>query len=69
VATNLLLEAIQATQSIEGQKLIDYLHKTQFNTALGPIRFDEKGDVLAPPYVFWQVQNGKFVQIQELKKP
>jgi branched-chain amino acid transport system substrate-binding protein len=69
VATNILLEAIQATQSTEGQKLIDYLHKTQFNTALGPIRFDEKGDVLAPPYVFWQVQNGKFVQIQELKKP
>jgi branched-chain amino acid transport system substrate-binding protein len=68
VATHILLEAIQATGSTDGQKLADYIRKTPFNTALGLIRFDEKGDVKAPPYVFWQVQDGKFVQVQELKK-
>jgi len=68
VATNILLESIQATKSTDGKKLADYIHKTKFNTALGPIQFDEKGDVLESPYVFWQVQNGKFVQVQELKK-
>jgi branched-chain amino acid transport system substrate-binding protein len=68
VATNILLEAIKGTNSTDGNKLIDYIHKTKFNTALGPIQFDEKGDVLESPYVFWQVKNGKFVQVQELKK-
>jgi len=68
VATNVLLEAIQATGSTEGKKLLDYIHQTRFNTASGPIQFDEKGDLTEAPFVFWQVQNGKFVQIQELKK-
>ena len=38
VATNILLESIQATNSTDGKKLIDYLHKIRFNTALGPIQ-------------------------------
>lgn len=68
VAANILLEAIQATGSTDGKKLSDYIHKTQFNTAAGPIQFDEKGDLVEAPFVVWQVQNGKFVQIQEFRK-
>jgi branched-chain amino acid transport system substrate-binding protein len=67
-AANILLEAIQATKSTDGKELIEHIRKTKHNTALGPIQFDEKGDVLESPYVFWQVKDGKFVQVQELKK-
>ncbi|HWP49477.1 MAG TPA: branched-chain amino acid ABC transporter substrate-binding protein [Candidatus Limnocylindrales bacterium] len=68
VAANILLEAIQATGSTDGKKLSDFIHKTRFNTAAGSIQFDEKGDLVEAPFVVWQVQNGKFVQIQEFRK-
>jgi len=67
-ATNILLQAIQATGSTDGKKLADYIHNTKFDTALGPVQFDEKGDVLQPFFVFWQVKNGKFIQVQELRR-
>jgi branched-chain amino acid transport system substrate-binding protein len=68
VAANILLEAIQATGGTDGKKLAEYIRKTPFNTVSGLIRYDEKGDLLEAPFVFWQVQNGEFVQVQELRK-
>lgn len=64
VALGLLLRAIEATQSTRGPLLAEYLRKTKFETALGPIQFDSKGDVLESPYVFWEVRGGKFVQVR-----
>jgi branched-chain amino acid transport system substrate-binding protein len=64
VATNMLLEAIAATGSTDGRKVADYIRKSKWNTALGPIRFDEKGDVLVAPFVVWEVKGGKFVEVK-----
>jgi branched-chain amino acid transport system substrate-binding protein len=64
VAATLLLEAIAATHSTDGVKIADYIRKTKWKTALGPIQFDRKGDVLVSPYVVWEVKDGKFVELQ-----
>ena len=63
-AANILLEAIAATKSTDGPKLAEYIRKTKWNTALGPIRFDKKGDVLESPFVVWEVKHGKFVEVK-----
>lgn len=63
VATNILLSAIKDSGSLNPSVIIKYLHSHSFNTALGTIQFDSKGDVVHSPYVVWQVQNGKFVQL------
>jgi len=64
VAANMLLDTIAATKSTDGPKLAEHIRKTKWKTALGPIQFDKKGDVLVSPYVVWEVKNGKFVQVK-----
>jgi branched-chain amino acid transport system substrate-binding protein len=64
VAANILLDAIAATKSTDAPKIADYIRKTKWNTALGPIQFDKKGDVLVSPYVVWEVKDGKFVELK-----
>src|SRR5574337_1538185 len=64
VAATLLFEAIAATRSTDGSMIADHIRRTKWKTALGPIQFDKKGDVLVSPYVVWEVKNGKFVELQ-----
>ena len=63
VATNLILNAIQATGSTKGAKLSAHLRSKPWNTSLGKLQFNKKGDVLESPYVLWRVKGAKFVQI------
>lgn len=65
-ATNILFTAVKAAGSTDGKKISGKLHSLPFNGALGTIRFDEKGDVMASPYVVWITKNGKF---EEYWKP
>jgi branched-chain amino acid transport system substrate-binding protein len=64
VAANMLLDTIAATKSTDGAKIADHIRKTKWNTALGPIQFDKKGDVLVSPFVVWEVKDGKFVEVK-----
>jgi branched-chain amino acid transport system substrate-binding protein len=64
VAANMLLDTIAATKSTDGPKLAEHIRKTKWKTALGPIQFDKKGDVLVSPFVVWEVKGGKFVQVK-----
>jgi branched-chain amino acid transport system substrate-binding protein len=61
-AANILLAAVKEAGSTEGKPVIDMLHSMEFQGALGKIRFDEKGDVTAAPYVIWVTKGGKFVE-------
>jgi branched-chain amino acid transport system substrate-binding protein len=64
VAANMLLDTIAATKSTDGPKLANHIRKTKWKTALGPIQFDKKGDVLVSPFVVWEVKGGKFVEVK-----
>ena len=63
VAANLILNSIQATGSTKGAKLAAHLRSKAWNTSLGKLQFNKKGDVLESPYVLWQVKGSKFVEI------
>jgi branched-chain amino acid transport system substrate-binding protein len=63
VAGVLLFEAIASTGSTDSVIIADYIKRTKWKTALGPIQFDKKGDVLVSPYIVWEVRDGKFVEL------
>ena len=61
-ATNILLTAIKEAQSTQGDLIAGKLRAMEFDTALGRISFDAKGDVTVAPYVIWITRDGKFVE-------
>lgn len=63
-AANIVLTAIRETRTTDGNKVAEYISKTNFHGAFGDISFDKNGDVTKAPYVIWQVKDGKFRQIQ-----
>jgi len=61
-AGNILLTAIKEAGSTDGKAITDKLHSMEFTGAVGKIKFDQKGDVTAAPYVVWLTKGGKFVE-------
>ncbi|MBS1126501.1 MAG: livK [Nitrospirae bacterium] len=61
-AANIMLTAIKEANTTEGKLIMDKLHSMEFSGALGTIKFNEKGDVTAAPYVIWVTKDGKFVE-------
>jgi branched-chain amino acid transport system substrate-binding protein len=53
-------DAVNKSKSLETDKAIAALHAGTFETVLGPIGFDAKGDVTAPGYVFYEWKGGKY---------
>ena len=45
-----------------GFGLARFLQRHEFETVLGKIGFDEKGDITAPSFVWYVWQNGEYVQ-------
>lgn len=63
-AANVLLEAIRRAGAAGGDSLVKVLRAETFSGALGDIRFDAKGDIMAAPYVVWTVKGGEFVTLK-----
>lgn len=63
VAANMILSSIQATNSVKGSEVAAHIRSREWQTALGKMQFDKKGDVLESPYVLWRVKGGKFVEL------
>ena len=53
-------QAANAAKSIEGAKVDAALHKDEFKTVIGDIRFDKKGDPNAEPYIVYIWKGGKY---------
>ena len=53
-------QAVEKTGTTDTNKVIAALHSNQFDTVLGKIGFDSKGDVTAPGYVFYEWKNGQY---------
>jgi branched-chain amino acid transport system substrate-binding protein len=66
VAVNILLDATKETGTDDGKAVIGKLRARDFATALGKIRFNEKGDVSESLYIVWITRSGKF---EEFWKP
>ncbi len=53
-------QAAEKAGTTDTAKLIKALRTNQFETVLGTIGFDKKGDVTAPGYVFYEWKDGKY---------
>jgi branched-chain amino acid transport system substrate-binding protein len=54
-----LEQAVQATRSLEDDKLADYIRKTTFKTVLGEVKFGKGGEWAEPRVLQVQFQNVK----------
>lgn len=65
---NIGLKGIEAAGAPDGLLAAEAIHAGEFQTVYGPVRFDEKGDVLHSPYVVWRVEGGQWVQLPQESK-
>ena len=54
------VQAVEKARSTDTNKVIGALRSTKFDTVLGKIGFDKKGNVTAPGYVFYKWRNGTY---------
>lgn len=59
-AVNVLLEAIAAAGTADPAKVAETLRGKTFQTALGPVAFDDKGDLKQANFIIWVVKDGSF---------
>ncbi len=63
-AMNILLGAIQNSGATDFATVSDYIHSNAFDTAMGKLQFDAKGDITGTYYVMWIVTNGQFAVVE-----
>lgn len=63
-AFQIVAQAAEQAKSVKPADLIKALHSATFNTVLGPIAFDAKGDLKDPKYVFYRWENGNYAEIE-----
>ncbi len=56
-------QAVEKAGSVDADKVIKALNGTEFSTAIGKFRFNEKGDPNLPPYAFYKWSKGNYAQI------
>ena len=62
-------QAIEATSSRDDGKLADYIHKNEFDTIVGKIRFDAKGEWATPRLLMMQYQNLNETGLDQYRTP
>jgi branched-chain amino acid transport system substrate-binding protein len=62
-AVQVWAQAAEKAGSTDLDAVIEQLHSNQFDTVLGTISFDEKGDVQGSNYVLYKWDNGEYVEI------
>lgn len=60
-AANVLFQAITEVGTMESSKVSAILKKKSFETLMGNLGFDEKGDLKQCPFIVWTIKEGKFV--------
>ena len=57
-------QAMEATKSTDPKKLADYMHSgATFQTVLGPLSFDKKGDITKKDYVVYVWKDGAYSEL------
>jgi len=56
-------QAATTAKSVEFDPINGALAEGKFNTVLGELSFDDKGDVTLPGYVFYKWHDGKYNQM------
>ena len=56
-------DAVKQAGSTDPKKLDEILRKNSYKTVLGELKFNDKGDVVNPIYVFYKWSNGKYEEL------
>ena len=65
-AMQVIAEGIAKAGSPDAKKVADYLHSgAEISTVLGPISYDQKGDIKQPGFVVfeWKNVDGKLIPV------
>ena len=62
-------QAVEATKSLDQQKLAEYIHANSFKTVVGDVRFGKEGEWLEPRVLFVQYHGVTGNQLDQFKKP
>jgi branched-chain amino acid transport system substrate-binding protein len=68
-AVQIFAQAANQAKATDIDKLSKVMHSATFDTVLGQVGFDEKGDIKGPGYVMFEWQNGKYEQTGEPIQP
>ncbi len=63
-AVQVWAQAVDKAGSLELNGVVKTLHSEEFDTVLGRIGFDEKGDVTVPGYVWYVWKDGEYHQLK-----
>ena len=63
-AVQVWAQAVEKAGSTDLDAVIEALNDNQFETVLGPISFDDKGDVEGASYVMYEWENGEYAEIE-----
>jgi branched-chain amino acid transport system substrate-binding protein len=63
-ATQIYAAAVKKANSTDLTKVLATLHATEFDTVMGKIGFDKKGDVTSPAYVWYKWSKGSYKQVK-----
>ena len=58
-AVQVIAEGLQKSGGTDSGKLAKALHANSFDTVVGPVEFDKKGDITKPNYVMYVWSNGQ----------
>jgi branched-chain amino acid transport system substrate-binding protein len=56
-------DAVRQTGTTDPKTLQEVLRKNVYQTVLGPLDFDDKGDIVNPVYVFYKWSNGQYEEL------
>lgn len=62
-AMQIFKQAAEKAGSTDLDKVAAVLRSTEFDTVIGKIAFDQKGDVTTPAYVFYKWNDGKYAEV------
>lgn len=54
-AVEVMTEAMKATQSTDSETLANYIHEHDFDTAIGTVKYDEKGDLTESTFLVYRL--------------
>ena len=63
-AMNILLGAIRESGSTNPQKLAETIRSHSWDTTMGTVQFDAKGDLTKANFIIWTIRDGKLVPVE-----
>jgi len=65
-AFQVFADAVKQTGTTDVNSLSQVLHKNTYPTVIGDLKFNEKGDIVNPVYVFYKWSKGQYAEVPQM---